>query len=303
MTTMASAGVAGAVTATAAHTDDGLPDAMLLDRLPANASEVGDAVKSAEQGMEVVLRGRIARSDDVFEAGRAQFWIADERAVPSDGEAEDGREQQDVPAAMRATVQFRDSNGTVLPIGLEDKHRLEPGREIFVTGTVVEADGRETLVVNATGLHVPQGDVPFGLFLDHAPDRVLNVIDAKQSVSQSETVVIRGRIGGSKQPFVDGRAIFTIVGQGPLACSDIPDDPCRMPWDYCCVPQEELRAHSATIQVAGDGRSPIRTDIKGRRGIRELADVTVVGEVMVNARGALVVKATGIYVNDPGVAH
>jgi hypothetical protein len=93
--------------------------------------------------------------------------------------------------------------------------------------------------------------------------------------------------------------VFTIVGSGPLACSDHEDDHCKTPWDYCCTPREELRAHSATIQLVDENGAPIRTDIKGRRGIRELSDLTITGTVVSADHNSLIVKATGIFVNGP----
>lgn len=279
-----------------------LPDSFILEKLPADALEVGEAIKSAETGERVVLRGRITEGSDVFDDTRARFELADEAAVPdccrkTPGEEKAEAHECSVPDEKRATIQFRDSKDTVIRTGLQNKHGLAVGKEVFVVGTVHQADNEKTLVVNATGLHVPEGDVPFGLMLNDAPEDVQDISDAKQKLSSGDEVTIRGRVGGSRSPFIDGRAIFTVVGAGPPACSDIPDDHCSMPWDYCCAARDELRDASATVQLVDENGAPIRTDIKGRNGIKELSDLTVVGTVVAARNNALVVKASGIYVN------
>lgn len=282
---------------------NGLPKAMLLDHIPAGAIEVGEAMKTAKAGQEIVLRGRITDGSDVFVANRAVFRLADEKAVPvcclsEIGKPISGGSSCSVPAAMRATVQFLDNRGRIIRTGLNGKHRLGIAKEVFIIGTVHQADNQSMLIVNAKQMHVPEGNIPFGLMISEKPENVQNVIDAKQSAKQGDTVAIRGRVGGSARPFVDGRAVFTIVGSGPHACSDHDGDHCKTPWDYCCTPRDELREHSATIQIVDESGALIRTGIKGRRGIKELSDVTVVGTVVSTDGGALIIRATGIYVNE-----
>lgn len=287
--------------ASQAQAGDGLPESFLLDRLPADALEVGEAMKKATVGEEIVLRGRITDGNNVFVENRAIFRLADESAVPSccprDVGGMPSQTACGVPATMRATIQFVDSRGRLLNTGLQGKHGLVVAKEVFVVGTVHQADNDRVLIVNATGVHVPEGNIPFDVLLEEEPENTRNVIDAKEDADTGDTIAVRGRVGGSARPFVNGRAVFTIVGEGPLACSDIPDDPCKMPWDYCCAPRKELRAHSATIQLVDKNDAPIRTDIKGRFGIRELSDLTIVGTVVTNNAGALIVKAEGVYIN------
>lgn len=138
--------------------------------------------------------------------------------------------------------------------------------------------------------------VPESLFLAEAPEAALAVADAKAAARVGEAITLRGRIGGSRTPFVDGRAAFTIVGAGPAACSDTPGDECRTPWDYCCEPRESLAKHSATIQVVDDAGQVLRANVKGAHGLTELSDIIVVGRVAQAEGNLLVVEATGIYI-------
>ncbi len=286
-----------------AAAQDGLPKSMLLDRIPAGAKEIGEAMKTAKAGDEIVLRGRITDSSDVFVPNRAIFRLADEKAVPvcclSDiGKPVAGGSSCGVPATMRATVQFLDERGQIIRTGLNGKHRLGIAKEVFVVGTVHQADNRSVLIINAKQIHVPEGNMPFGFMLDEAPDNAHNVIDARQAAKPGDQIAVRGRVGGSVSPFVANRAVFTIVGRGPHACSDHDDDHCKTPWDYCCTARDVLRAHSATIQLVDENGAPIRTGIKGRNGIKELTDLTIVGTVVSTDGGALIISATGIFVNE-----
>ena len=58
-----------------------------------------------------------------------------------------------------------------------------------------------------------------------------------------------GCIGGSKDPFVQGRAVFTIVDPTIINCKAMGDEEhCPTPWDYCCEPRENLKKNIATIE-------------------------------------------------------
>ncbi|QOJ17609.1 MAG: hypothetical protein HRU76_08440 [Phycisphaeraceae bacterium] len=138
--------------------------------------------------------------------------------------------------------------------------------------------------------------LPDSLFLPAAPESAPGVADAKTGAAAGQPITLRGRIGGSRTPFVDGRAAFTIVGAGPAACSDTPGDECRTPWDYCCEPRESLAKHSATIRIVDAAGQPLKVNAKGARGLRELSEIIVVGTVAQSEGDLLVVDATGIFI-------
>ncbi|HVU64221.1 MAG TPA: hypothetical protein VHC70_09605 [Phycisphaerales bacterium] len=139
--------------------------------------------------------------------------------------------------------------------------------------------------------------LPSGLFLAAAPADSKDVKDAKASAKQGEKIVLTGRIGGSEEPFVDGRAMFTLVDLRLKYCGqDDKDDHCKTPWDYCCEPADALAANSATIQVVGADGKPLRTSLNGVQGLKPLAKVTVTGTVADVAQGNLIVRAEGIHV-------
>ena len=135
-----------------------------------------------------------------------------------------------------------------------------------------------------------------GLFTDIEPAGALPVEEVKKTARVGDTVTISGRVGGSKNPFVDERAVFTLVGPGLPACSDNPDDKCSEPWDYCCESKADIAAHSATIQVVETDGRPAAVGLKGAHGMKELSSVSVVGTGGTAEGPNLVVNATKIYI-------
>lgn len=156
----------------------------------------------------------------------------------------------------------------------------------------------------------PQG-LPTGFVhatpLGAAPDSrpALSPSEARSRVKTGDRVTLIGRVGGSVKPFVDGRAIMTIVDSSLPSCADRPGDNCARPWDYCCETRQEIAARSATIQVVDERGAPLRVDLKGvggerdgiDYGIRELSEVTVEGTVAAVGDRVLVLSAERIYVN------
>jgi hypothetical protein len=141
-----------------------------------------------------------------------------------------------------------------------------------------------------------QAGLPADLILATAPAGAKPVEDLKGKAKVGETVAIQGRVGGSADPFVENRAVLTIVGPGIPACSDNPGDMCEVPWDYCCETAEDIAAHSATVQVVDASGALLKAGLSGVGGIRGLSDLIVVGRVAQSDDKVLVVHATGIYI-------
>lgn len=139
--------------------------------------------------------------------------------------------------------------------------------------------------------------LPASLFLASAPSDVQEVKVAKAALKQGDAVTVRGRIGGSVDPFVSGRAVFTIIDKAMPACSDNPDDACETPWDYCCETRADIIAHAATVQVVDAAGVPLKIDVKDANGLKPLTEVIIVGTVAQrDDAGNLVINATGVFV-------
>lgn len=139
--------------------------------------------------------------------------------------------------------------------------------------------------------------LPASLFLAAAPDAAQDIKAAKASVQRGDKVVIRGRIGGSAEPFVENRAVFTLMDKALPACSDNPDDACESPWDYCCESRDDIVAHAATIQIVDTSGMPLKTNMKNAHGLKPLTEVIVVGTVSQrDDAGTFVINASGLYI-------
>jgi len=120
--------------------------------------------------------------------------------------------------------------------------------------------------------------LPAGLLVEEPPPHAREVGEARRAAAEGDTLAVRGRIGGRRQPFVEGRAIFTLADLSIPTCADKDDDHCTTPWDYCCEPPDHLAAHLLTVQVVdADGR-PLAADLSAA-GLEPMAEVVVQGRV------------------------
>jgi hypothetical protein len=131
--------------------------------------------------------------------------------------------------------------------------------------------------------------------LTEEPDGATGVIRIREEAKDGDDVVLVGRIGGDANPWIDGRAAFSIVDGSLKACSDIPGDTCEKPWDYCCE-THKLPTSTAFIKVVDDNGSLVKADAKGLLGVKELSTIVVTGKAQRDDAGNLTVLATGVYV-------
>ena len=142
-----------------------------------------------------------------------------------------------------------------------------------------------------------QAALPAGLFLSAPPQGATGVKAARAAAKAGDTVVLKGRIGGSDSPFVANRAVFTLMDLELPSCNMNPGDKCTTPWDYCCEPADVIAANAATVRIAGPQGAPLKASLQGVHGLEPLAEVVVVGKASQGQEaGTLVVDAEGIYI-------
>jgi hypothetical protein len=162
---------------------------------------------------------------------------------------------------------------------------------LFVAGC---EDRPTTSQPSPQGQSPSAGALPAGLMLAQAPADAKDVLALKQA-KEGEQVILRGKVGGRVEPFVEGRAVFQVVDASLQSCKDIPGDTCPTPWDYCC--DADVNKKSASIQVVGADGKPLRTGLKGVGGLKPLSEVTIKGTVAkAGETGPVIVNATGIHV-------
>ena len=133
-----------------------------------------------------------------------------------------------------------------------------------------------------------------GWLLDSAPPGAVDVAAVKASVAESDTVVVRGRIGGRKQPISADSGIFILMDPALSACSELPEDTCSTPWDYCCETPDSITTNAATIQLRDRSGKTISVD---NGVLTPLDTVIVTGTVGPRPNNeTLVIYASGVYV-------
>ena len=131
--------------------------------------------------------------------------------------------------------------------------------------------------------------------LTEEPVDVQEVAAARSSVQDQQTVAVVGRIGGSADPWVKGRAAFSIVDLSLTSCSDMPDHQCKVPWDYCCE-TDELAAATALVKVVDAEGKLLQADARQLLKLSELQTVVVRGTAQRDDAGNLTLLASGIFV-------
>jgi len=121
------------------------------------------------------------------------------------------------------------------------------------------------------------------------------VIAVRADSADGDAVVVVGRIGGDVNPWVEGRAAFSLVDNSVRACSDIPGDACPTPWDYCCE-TDKLKTGKMLVKFVDDGGQLIASDARELLGVGELDTVVIEGKVQKSEDGNAVLLANGVYV-------
>lgn len=129
------------------------------------------------------------------------------------------------------------------------------------------------------------------------PEGAKDVIAVRESAQDGDNVVITGRIGGSTNPWIDGRLAFSIVDGSLKACSDIPGDGCKTPWDYCCE-TDKLPGATALVKIVDADGKLLSGDAKQTLNVKELSRVVVKGKAQRDDDGNLTVVADSVYVKE-----
>jgi len=127
------------------------------------------------------------------------------------------------------------------------------------------------------------------------PTGAFDVIPIRETAKDQDDVVIVGRIGGSENPWVDGRAAFSIVDLSLLACSDREGDDCPKPWDYCCE-TDRLPQARALVKFVDEEGKVLTSDARDLFGLHELQTVVVQGTAQRDESGNLTVLARNMFI-------
>jgi hypothetical protein len=151
--------------------------------------------------------------------------------------------------------------------------------------------GTEQSTTVPTGNALPTGGE---YLLTSEPEGALGVREIKQNAQDGDEIVVVGRIGGEKNPWVEGLAAFNLVETELQPCNEIPGDNCPTPWDYCCEP--DLADYRVLVQVVDQQGKTVPNDARELLGVKELQTLVVRGAAKKDDAGNVTVLAKGIFV-------
>ena len=142
----------------------------------------------------------------------------------------------------------------------------------------------------------PTDAAPSSLLLTEAPANALSVTATRAQAELGAAIEVRGQIGGTLHPFVDGYAGFVLADPELVFCDEMDDDHCSTPWDACCEDPDKLKAMRVSVQFVDANGAPIQEDLKSTMGLSELDEVAVIGTVTETSTPSnVIIHATGLY--------
>ena len=135
-------------------------------------------------------------------------------------------------------------------------------------------------------------DLPERYWLPSVPPDVRDVGAARADVTDGATVTVRGVVGGSTKPFVEGLAAFTLVDPALESCVG-EGGACKTPWDYCCVDPQTIAENSVTVEFR-EGDTIREGSLRGTHGLDHLAAVVVQGVAERDQQGNVTIVASGV---------
>ena len=167
---------------------------------------------------------------------------------------------------------------------------------IGLLGLLIVAGCQQSTDQSTNDKPVGNGSVETTYLLPDEPAGAKNVLEVKQAAKDGDDVLIVGRIGGGKKPFLEGLAGFTIVDPSLKACTDIPGDTCPTPWDYCCEDKAELNRGSVLVKFVDNEGKTLKKDARDMLGLEPLRTVVVRGKAKRDGDGNLTVLASAVHV-------
>jgi hypothetical protein len=154
-------------------------------------------------------------------------------------------------------------------------------------GTAPESAG---IVAQATAVNIDGSK----FLLNEEPEGAVGVIAARESAEDGKPLVMVGRIGGAANPWIEGRAAFTlldasmtVVAEGEMAEGAI----CT---GDCCA--TERLTCTAMVKVVDAEGQLIAVDSRQLLGVKEADMVVVEGKAQKDKTGNFVMLANRVYI-------
>ena len=131
--------------------------------------------------------------------------------------------------------------------------------------------------------------------LHDEPDGAVGVIEARESSEDGESLVLVGRIGGAVNPWIDGRAAFTLLDASMSVVAEGEDS--GKEGELCmgdCCATERLECTTLVKVVDAQGRL-VPVDSRELFGLKETDMVVVKGTAKKDKSGNFVMLAKGVF--------
>jgi hypothetical protein len=127
------------------------------------------------------------------------------------------------------------------------------------------------------------------------PDGAIGVIEARKTAANGDPIVVVGRIGGAKDPWIEGRAAFMLLDASMMIVADgTESNDGEICMDECCATE---RAGSTTlVKIIDDGGKVLGVDARQLFGVNADDMVVVSGKASKDEMGNFVVLASGIHI-------
>ena len=173
-------------------------------------------------------------------------------------------------------------------------NRQKPNRRTSIVAALVVLIGIAAL--QSPAAEAPPKTVDKTLLLEKAPQRAVEVAAIRKDAKDGQDMVVVGRVGGRKSPWVKNAAAFSIVDRSLKACSERPGDTCPTPWDFCC--EADLPKSTLLVLVQDADGKLIKKDARELLGLKELDTVFIQGKAKRDKTGNVTLVAAKFYVAD-----
>jgi len=131
--------------------------------------------------------------------------------------------------------------------------------------------------------------------LEEEPLGAVGVIIARESAEDGEPLVLVGRIGGAANPWIDGRAAFTLLDASMSVVAEGEDDgDGELCMGDCCA-TERLDC-TTLVKIVDEQGKLVPVDSRKLLGLSEADMVVLKGTAKKDKSGNFVMLARGVYV-------
>lgn len=171
---------------------------------------------------------------------------------------------------------------------------MKPICRLFTLALLLIASGcgsstnPEAALVTAAGFDGKQ------YLLNEEPDGAIGVIAARESSEDGKPLIMVGCIGGTANPWIEGRAAFTLLDASMSVVAEGEESENAICTEACC---DELRVGcTALVKLVDSQGSVIPVDSRQLLGVQESDMLVVEGKAQKDKAGNFVMIANRVYI-------